>query len=569
MKRQILTGIALTGLLILGNCSNSSDDSDAKTGVPEVTQNTGMLLASTVETTSKTKSNTSSPPLESTLLAANAETTSSIPATSMQPKAEVGSAAETSNSTDIFWGEIFMSSDGQPQNVKFLRVSSWPGVWETIDVSRPSYYEELPRLTIELRDNFGEAVHTSEFVAHPDFQDNTIAEFFIRIPNPPAYESIAVIALNKELEVIDLSPSPPIVEITKPVYGSVYCYEDALDYPGGTNLIKLLWNGFDPDEEDLKYSIWYSIDGGETYKKLLLYDNTFLPNYLFEVDEVHVYVSVSDGTRTAFDETYFELDTRICSTIQNTPKSSGNLKNDNQRECNSYNHKDIIAPIQETDVIDGRIWLSDRFEPISLKFDEITSRPNLRYPNNLFTTLPILTIDLLDASGTIVHSSQFNAHPDLPGPSLTLPGQVSIKWDISASFRIYIPDPPDYDSIVITDDTGNEIGRVVRSNNAPFIKINEPKFDSILSYEDPINISWTACDPDGDPLDFDIWYSIDGGKTFNIKHLYEPYLKKDNSSYSFDFNRVSEAREVLLGVYVTDGTRTAFDEVYFTTDRDQ
>lgn len=569
MKRQILTGIALTGLLILGNCSNSSDDSDAKTGVPEVTQNTDTLLASTVETTSKTKSNTSSPPLESTLLAANTGTTSSIPATSMQPKAEVGSAAETSNSTDIFWGEIFMSSDGQPQNVKFLRVSSWPGVWETIDVSKPSYYEELQRLTIELRDNFGEAVYATEFLAHPDFQDNTIAEFFIRIPNPPAYESIAVIAFNKELEVIDLSPSPPIVEITKPVYGSVYCYEDALHYPDGTNLIKLLWNGFDPDEEDLKYSIWYSIDGGETYKRLLLYDNTFLPNYLFEIDEVHVYVSVSDGTRTAFDETYFELDTRICSTNQNSPKNSGNLKNNNHRECNSYNHRDIIAPAQETDVIDGRIWLSDEWDPISLKFDEITSRPNLRYPDNLFTTLPILTIDLLDTSETIVHSSKFNVHPDLPGPSLTLPGQVSTKWDISASFRIYIPDPPDYDSIVITDNTGNEIGRVVRSNNTPFIKINEPKFDSILSYEDPINISWTACDPDGDPLDFDIWYSIDGGKTFNIKHLYEPYLKNDNSSYSFDFNRVSEAREVLLGVYVTDGTRTAFDEVYFTTDRDQ
>lgn len=565
MKRQILTGIALTGLLILGNCSNSSDDSDAKTGVPEVTQNTGMLLASTVETTSKTKSNTSSPPLESTLLAANAGTTPSIPATSKQPKAEVGSAAETSNSTDVFWGEIFMSSDGQPQNVKFLRVSSWPGVWETIDVSKPSYYEELQRLTIELRDNFGEAVHTSEFVAHPDFQDTTIAEFFIRIPNPPAYESIVVIKSNEELGVVDLSPNPPIVKITNPVYGSVFCYEDALDFPDGTNLVELLWNGFDPDEENLRYGLWHSIDGGETYKRLRLYDNTFYPNYLFEVDKVHVRIYVTDGTRTAFDETYFELDTEICSEDQKQQDSNGSLENNDLLECNSYSPSDTVEMLRETEVITGNIWLSDGWDPISLEFDKISSIPNLRYPRKLIEGYsPILTIDLLDASGITVLSSQFEAGPLLPGPSITLPGQISSKWEIVAGFIVYIPDPPDYDSIVIIDDMGNEIGRVARSSNAPFVKINEPKSGSILSYEDSIKLSWSGCDPDGERLEYDFRYSIDGGETYDYAALQD-----DNSFHPVVLDRFFESKEVLLRVSVTDGTRTAFDEVYFTTDLDQ
>jgi hypothetical protein len=61
---------------------------------------------------------------------------------------------------------------------------------------------------------------------------------------------------------------------------------------------------------------------------------------------------------------------------------------------------------------------------------------------------------------------------------------------------------------------GKTVAERSASANAPVVEVTEPKRGG--QYRADINISWNGSDPDGDPLTFNILFSNDGGKTWEV-----------------------------------------------------
>ena len=202
----------------------------------------------------------------------------------------------TAKSTDFIWGTMHVTSDGEPLRLESIEVRTYPGLWEPVE---PDDRDNI--FDIELRDASGESVYSAPIMV----LGNWNAEFLVRIPDPPQYESIAILDSGQEIGEVWKSPNSPEIEISRPAYGSVFCYEDVLRM---LDFIRLSWSSDDMDQDELEYDIWISTDGGETYEFTNTLRGNFHPSDLYEADEIYARVYVTDGRNTAFDETYFVLD---------------------------------------------------------------------------------------------------------------------------------------------------------------------------------------------------------------------------------------------------------------------
>ena len=95
---------------------------------------------------------------------------------------------------------------------------------------------------------------------------------------------------------------------------------------------------------------------------------------------------------------------------------------------------------------------------------------------------------------------------------------------------------------------------VTAGSNPPTVQVSSPNGGEILDGA-TIPVTWTASDPDGDPLRFNVQYSRDNGATWEM-------LAQDieGTSVELDASNVGSTTQGLFRVWVSDGIHTAYDQ---------
>ena len=222
---------------------------------------------------------------------------------SSQPSSRQVNAEEESSSvsSDIFSGSVLLSSSGTVTGAQFEAVFSW---------NRTPVASQNGNHVLELRDANGVVVKrvlfdTFESVAIPSSNNNTLsqeqrrANFAFVVSDPPAYESFAVIKDGVEVASVSRSQNAPSISVSGPSAGDVF---------NNGETINVSWVGSDTDGDELIYRVYYSIDGGSTYRILSpmtkATSKSFSALLLEGSSQSRIGVSVSDGTRSAFAETH-------------------------------------------------------------------------------------------------------------------------------------------------------------------------------------------------------------------------------------------------------------------------
>ncbi len=153
-------------------------------------------------------------------------------------------------------------------------------------------------------------------------------------------------------------------------------------------------------------------------------------------------------------------------------------------------------------------------------------------------------LELRHSSGRVLRSINFNAakytwHVD-PGP-----------FETSAEFEVIVENPPNYASLAVLHD-GNQMAVVERSANAPSVSISGPAEGRVFYDGDSVPLGLKATDVDGDVLDYRVYFSTDGGDS------YEVFSEK----YALRIPAVSldSSTQARLAVSVSDGARSSFVE---------
>ena len=519
----------------------------------------------------------------------------------LQPDPSLGFSS--AKSTEIISGHIFLTEDYQPLRLESLNVETFAGFRNVTNIPRskkewlnlgleidddeftdPHRYdsegnyifpEDSLVLEVQLRDKSEEPVYSQKFIVFfvdLDSDSGPVSNsvyFQTGIPNPPEHDSIAILHNSKKVGEAWLSKSDPSVRIFNPKPGSVFCLEDLIN---DKDSIDLSWSGFDPDGDDIKHSVWISTNGGKSFfiTGQSIYD-IYAYQESYENDAMHIRVYVTDGRRTAFAETYFEVrkenETKKTDATSINPAASSLIQTDiadRKIECGLFakhiSSKDTLS--STTDFISGGVRLSPNENPASASIS-IYSEPRIVEPEE-FTIddrRPVLDIELRDAMGEPVHSVQHELSFPHVDYSMNWPYGPFPRYLRNAQFIVPIPNPPEYDSVAILH-AGREIGFRHKSEFDPTIEILEPLCGSTYPSPNTINRRYKAYDLDGDQLnslDISHWYSIDEGKT------YEPlvYRPLGYRNYLFSLSSLTDSGRVFVRSYISDGMRTSFDETYF------
>ena len=203
-------------------------------------------------------------------------------------------------SSDIFAGSVLLSSSGAATGVEFRPVFSW---------NRSPVASGDGDYVLELRDASGAAIRSVRFGAYEAMavvssdgnalpREERRASFAVVVSNPPVYESFAVMKDGVEVGSVSRSRNAPSISVSGPSSGDVFSND-------GT--VSVSWVGSDADGDDLVYRVYYSTDGGSTYRILSLMteaaSKSFSAMLLEGSSRARIGVSVSDGTRSVFAET--------------------------------------------------------------------------------------------------------------------------------------------------------------------------------------------------------------------------------------------------------------------------
>jgi hypothetical protein len=101
---------------------------------------------------------------------------------------------------------------------------------------------------------------------------------------------------------------------------------------------------------------------------------------------------------------------------------------------------------------------------------------------------------------------------------------------------------------------GQTISSRNASNRAPTVTVLFPNGGDALSGS-VATIRWAASDPDGDPLNYVVQYSVDGGMTWQTL-----VTDLNSTSYDLDLNALPGTSQGLVRVLATDGFYTAQDQ---------
>ena len=195
--------------------------------------------------------------------------------------------------SDLLFGSIIFSSDGEATDVKFDTLFSRP---RKVEVPVTGEY------ILELRDEGDNVLREIPFPLYRNARGIAVASeevgFSVLLPISIDYSSFAVMKSGRELGVANRSASAPFVSITGIMDGQEFSVADLID---------LSWTGTDADGDDLVYKLYYSTDSGENYR--VLSGSTDRTSISYPVDllegssEARIGISVSDGIRSSFAQT--------------------------------------------------------------------------------------------------------------------------------------------------------------------------------------------------------------------------------------------------------------------------
>ena len=153
-------------------------------------------------------------------------------------------------------------------------------------------------------------------------------------------------------------------------------------------------------------------------------------------------------------------------------------------------------------------------------------------------------LELRHSSGRVLRSINFNAAKHT---SIADPGGPAT----SAEFEVIVENPPNYASLAVLHD-GNQMAVVKRSANAPSVSISGPAEGQVFYDGDSVPLGLKVADADGDVLDYRVYFSTDGGDS------YEVFSEK----YALRIPAVSldSSTQARLAVSVSDGARSSFVE---------
>ena len=128
------------------------------------------------------------------------------------------------------------------------------------------------------------------------------------------------------------------------------------------------------------------------------------------------------------------------------------------------------------------------------------------------------------------------------------------KLNRQVPFSYIVVNPPDYSSIAVLHEN-EELLVQHRSANTPSLSIQGPTAGQVFTADDSVALSWQGSDIDGDELDYLVFYSTDGGDSYERLRI-----ASRNSPKTISASRLESSSQARLAVSVSDGTRSMFAE---------
>jgi hypothetical protein len=139
------------------------------------------------------------------------------------------------------------------------------------------------------------------------------------------------------------------------------------------------------------------------------------------------------------------------------------------------------------------------------------------------------------ADGSVLANVSFGVNHDLGEYDAPNPG----------AFQIEIPYPEEALRFVITKD-GQEFYRLEKSANAPTVTVDQPGSGNLV--DGATTVTWSAADEDGDTLTYNVYYSPDGGASWQLIGL-----GWNSSSIPMDGSLLPGSDHALIRVVASDG----------------
>jgi uncharacterized repeat protein (TIGR01451 family) len=207
------------------------------------------------------------------------------------------------------------------------------------------------------------------------------------------------------------------------------------------------------------------------------------------------------------------------------------------------------APAERRDVTSGRYFQINGTVTPTTGAAQITSLLSADYVGALPTTSSpgVWSLSVRNAAGTelAAYGVDVVADLDAPGP---------------ATFSQIIPFDQQARSIVLLQNGQVKATRTA-SPNPPSVTLISPNGGETLNGPTTV-VSWNANDTDGDPLTYELDYSIDGGSSWR-----GIAANLTSTSYTVDLSRYPGSSQTLYRVIASDGFRSAEDRsnAVFTT----
>ena len=226
--------------------------------------------------------------------------------------------------------------------------------------------------------------------------------------------------------------------------------------------------------------------------------------------------------------------------------------------------------------VSGYVYFAAGYKPfnpddvvVNAEFDEIflTGEQNFPDPpdnskyNLIFQSKENNVIKKIPINVWCDHSDYFD---DRVGQALeTL---MQSMFPTRCFFLSFLSNPPEYNSLAVqVDDNGNSagesvvndnnvFGKIYISDNAPTVSIDTPEVGQTFE-GDKVRLSWSGNDADGDTLTYRVFYSANGGASYDVVEL-----ETTETSLTLDRSILPGSDNAKFKVSVSDGASSTYSE---------